>query len=84
MTTEYEISGNSRDGLIYTKDQLIVDEPIVRHWDTKKELPPDRDLLPESIGSVRVGLEDNEQIAPAGVIRYSDGATPVVKGPKDK
>ncbi|MEA2452581.1 MAG: NADH-quinone oxidoreductase subunit [Actinomycetota bacterium] len=84
MTTEYEISGDSREGLIFTKDQLIVDEPIIRHWDTKKELPPDRDLLPESYGSVRVGLDDEEQIAPAGVIRYSDGATPVVKGPKDR
>jgi NADH-quinone oxidoreductase chain I len=83
MTTEYEISGDSREGLIYTKDQLIVDAPIVRHWDTKKELPADRDLLPESIGSFRVGLEDDEQTAPGGVIRYSDGATPVVKGPKE-
>jgi NADH-quinone oxidoreductase chain I len=82
MTTEYEISGDSREGLIYTKDQLIVDEPIIRHWVTKKELPPDRDLLPESIGSVRVGLDEEEEIAPAGVIRYSDGATPVVKGPE--
>ena len=41
MTTEYEISGDSREGLIYTKDQLIVDSPILRHWKTKKELPPD-------------------------------------------
>jgi NADH-quinone oxidoreductase subunit I len=41
MTTEYEIAGDSRDGLIYTKDQLIVDSPILRHWKTKKELPPD-------------------------------------------
>lgn len=41
MSTEYEISGDSRQGLIYTKDQLIVDEPIVRHWKSKKELPPD-------------------------------------------
>jgi hypothetical protein len=41
MTTEYEISGASREELIYTKDQLIVDQPIERHWKTKKELPPD-------------------------------------------
>ena len=41
MSTEYEIAGDSRDGLIYTKDQLIVDSPILRHWKTKKELPPD-------------------------------------------
>ena len=41
MTTEYEIAGDSRDGLIYTKDQLIVDSPILRHWKTMKELPPD-------------------------------------------
>lgn len=40
MTTEYEISGYTREELIYTKDQLIVDEPIKRHWRTKKELPP--------------------------------------------
>ena len=42
MTTEYEISGTSRDDLIYKKDQLIVDAPIVRHWDTKREVAPDR------------------------------------------
>lgn len=84
MTTEYEISGDSRDGLIYTKDQLMVDSPIVRHWDTKKELPPDRDLMGASTGSTRVGLEDDEQTAAAGVIRYSDGAQPVVKGPRDR
>ncbi len=47
MTTEYELSGSSRDELIYTKDQLIVDEPIVRHWKTKKELPPDRNIAEE-------------------------------------
>jgi NADH-quinone oxidoreductase chain I len=40
MTTEYELSGSSRDELIFTKEQLIVDEPIVRHWPTKRELPP--------------------------------------------
>jgi NADH-quinone oxidoreductase subunit I len=45
MTTEYEISGATRDELIYTKDQLIVDAPIVRHWKTKKEIPPDRNLM---------------------------------------
>jgi NADH-quinone oxidoreductase subunit I len=39
MTTEYEISGDTREGLIYTKEQLIVDAPIERHWPTKKELP---------------------------------------------
>lgn len=44
MTTEYEISGDSREGLIYTKDQLIVDEPIRRHWPTRRELPPDFNL----------------------------------------
>ena len=78
MTTEYEISGNSREGLISTKDQLIVDEPIVRHWDTRKEIPADRGLHGDASGSVRVGLEEN---APAGVIRYSDGQDPIVKGP---
>jgi NADH-quinone oxidoreductase subunit I len=43
MTTEFELSGASREELIYTKDQLIVDAPIVRHWETKKELAPNRD-----------------------------------------
>ena len=83
MTTEYEISGDSREGLIYTKDQLIVDEPIVRHWPTKKELSADRDLIPEATASMRVGFDDEAREAPAGVIRYSDGQDPVVKGPKD-
>ena len=41
MTTEYELSGTTREELIFKKDQLIVDEPIVRHWDTKTELEPD-------------------------------------------
>lgn len=40
MSTEYEISGISRDGLIFTKDQLIVDAPIERHWKTKKVVEP--------------------------------------------
>ena len=40
MTTEYELSGSSREELIFTKEQLIVDAPIVRHWPTKRELPP--------------------------------------------
>ena len=40
MTTEYELSGSSRDELIFTKEQLIIDAPIVRHWPTKIELPP--------------------------------------------
>jgi NADH-quinone oxidoreductase subunit I len=42
MTTEYEISGPSRDDLVYTKEQLIVDAPIQRHWDAKIEYSPDR------------------------------------------
>jgi hypothetical protein len=44
MSNEYELSGDSREGMIYTKDQLIVDNPILRHWPTKKELPPERDF----------------------------------------
>jgi len=47
MTTEYEISGPSREGLVFMKDQLIVDEPIVRHWPTEKEYPPEHNLLKE-------------------------------------
>ena len=42
MTTEYELSATSREAMIYKKDQLIVDAPIVRHWETKTELPPER------------------------------------------
>lgn len=55
MTTEYEISGASRDGLIYTKDQLIVDAPIERHWDTKIEYSPDRsdETRPDDGGRIR-------------------------------
>ena len=41
MTTEYELSGDSREALIYTKEQLIVDEPIVRHWETRREVGPE-------------------------------------------
>ena len=52
MTTEYELSGYTRDELIYTKDQLIVDTPIERHWKTKKELPPDRGTLKGALGEV--------------------------------
>jgi NADH-quinone oxidoreductase subunit I len=84
MTTEYEISSDSRESLIYTKDRLIVDEPILRHWSTKKELSADRDLLPEGSRSMRVGFDDDAQEAPAGVIRYSDGQDPIVQDPKDK
>ncbi|HWC13104.1 MAG TPA: NADH-quinone oxidoreductase subunit NuoI [Actinomycetota bacterium] len=84
MTTEYEMSGDSREGLIYTKDQLIVDSPIIRHWETRKELPPDRDLIPDASGSTRVDLEENRATVPGGVTRYSEGQTPVVKGPRDR
>jgi NADH-quinone oxidoreductase subunit I len=44
MTTEYELSGTTREELIFTKDQLIVDAPIVRHWETKKEVAPDHNF----------------------------------------
>ncbi len=42
MTTEYELSASSREAMIYKKDQLIIDAPIVRHWETERELPPER------------------------------------------
>jgi NADH-quinone oxidoreductase subunit I len=42
MSTEYEISGASRDELVYTKEQLIIDAPIERHWKSKVEYSPDR------------------------------------------
>ena len=51
MTTEYELSGDSREALIYTKEQLIVDQPIVRHWESRKELPPDRLLDADPLAS---------------------------------
>ncbi|MDP9222902.1 MAG: NADH-quinone oxidoreductase subunit NuoI [Actinomycetota bacterium] len=53
MTTEYELAGSSREELIYTKDQLIIDAPIVRHWETKTELPPGRDLVWEQTEHIR-------------------------------
>ena len=51
MTTEYELSGSSREELIYTKDRLIVDSPILRHWQTEKELPPEARLSDWAEGS---------------------------------
>jgi NADH-quinone oxidoreductase chain I len=51
MTTEYELSGDSREALIYTKEQLIVDEPIVRHWETRTELPPEGNLDTDPVAS---------------------------------
>ncbi|MDQ4024145.1 MAG: hypothetical protein M3217_01445, partial [Actinomycetota bacterium] len=48
---EYELSGDSREALIFTKEQLIVDEPIVRHWESRVELPPDRLLETDPIAS---------------------------------
>ncbi|HEX2058920.1 MAG TPA: NADH-quinone oxidoreductase subunit NuoI [Actinomycetota bacterium] len=51
MTTEFELSGDSREALIYTKEQLIVDEPIVRHWETRTELPPERSLDADPLAS---------------------------------
>jgi NADH-quinone oxidoreductase chain I len=51
MTTEYELSGDSREALIYTKEQLIVDEPIVRHWESRKELPPHRRFEADAVAS---------------------------------
>ena len=51
MTTEYELSATSREAMIYKKDQLIVDAPIVRHWETKKELPPERGFEDEAAKS---------------------------------
>jgi NADH-quinone oxidoreductase subunit I len=44
MTTEYEIASDSRESMIYKKDQLIVDSPILRHWPSREEIPPDRNL----------------------------------------
>lgn len=75
MTTEYEISGDSREGLIYTKDQLIVDEPIVRHWPTKKELPPDYNFSDAEIvdSPLPLGNERTQGGLEAGVIGKTEG-----------
>ena len=83
MTTEYELSGDSREDLIYTKEQLIVDEPIVRHWKTKKELPPERFSPDEPIASMRAESgKKNVDDERAGIIRYSEGQMPKIEDPK--
>jgi NADH-quinone oxidoreductase subunit I len=51
MTTEYELSGDSREALIYTKEQLIVDAPIVRHWETRSEVGPEGRLDADAVAS---------------------------------
>ena len=51
MTTEYELSGDSREALIYTKERLIVDEPIVRHWETRREVDSEGRLDDGTTGS---------------------------------
>ena len=55
MTTEYELSGDSREALIYTKEQLIVDQPIVRHWETRKEVAPEGRLDDGTVASRAAG-----------------------------
>ena len=52
MTTEFELSGYSHEELIYTKEQLIVDEPIRRHWDSHTELAPEFDVLGGAPGAI--------------------------------
>jgi NADH-quinone oxidoreductase chain I len=80
MTTEYEISGASREELIYTKDQLIVDEPIIRHWETRTELPPERDLsgatAQESRRSLRAADASGRSPGRPGGPMSSEGAEP--------
>ncbi|MDQ4024908.1 MAG: NADH-quinone oxidoreductase subunit NuoI [Actinomycetota bacterium] len=72
MTTEYELSGDSREALIFTKDQLIVDEPIVRHWETRTELPPE-------------GRADADAVASRSALGESGGAGgPGGQDPDDK
>jgi NADH-quinone oxidoreductase chain I len=73
MTTEYEISGSSREELIYTKDQLIVDAPIVRHWETKKELAPDAGLTRAKRATAKMPEQP----------RWSEGQEPIVVGPRE-
>jgi NADH-quinone oxidoreductase subunit I len=71
MTTEYELSGDSREGLIFTKEQLIVDEPIVRHWESRKELPPGR-------------RSDTEPVASRSAVGESGGAAGRQDHPDEK
>ncbi len=72
MTTEYELSSDSREALIYTKDQLIVDQPIVRHWETRREVGSEGRLDDGTIGSR------------AAADSASSGGTPARVHPDDK
>jgi NADH-quinone oxidoreductase subunit I len=73
MTTEYELSGSSREELIYTKEQLIVDTPIRRHWSSKKELPPDRDLAEAGQESLAKRLRTADVTRPTRAATAHDG-----------
>lgn len=64
MSTEYELSGASRDELILTKDQLIVDAPVHRHWKTKKEVPSGERLGGVVSGEINVADEKIEVVDP--------------------
>jgi NADH-quinone oxidoreductase chain I len=81
MTTEYEISGSSREELIYTKEQLIVDAPIRRHWESKRELPPGRDLSGEGQESAVKALRSADvDLSPGDVLPAGRAASR--EGPK--
>ena len=70
MTTEYEISGSSREELIFVKDQLIVDEPIVRHWPSKKEVSPTA-----NIDAAGASAPSPRAVTPAGGAKPAPAST---------
>ena len=58
---------DKREALIYTKDQLIVDQPIVRHWETRKEVDSEGRLDDGSTGSRAATDSANSGGMPAAV-----------------
>jgi NADH-quinone oxidoreductase subunit I len=81
MTTEYELSGSSREDLVYTKEQLIVDTPIRRHWESKRELPPDRDVAGRGQESFTKGLRPADVAVGTGDV-LPEGRAAAREGPE--
>jgi NADH-quinone oxidoreductase chain I len=82
MTTEYELSGDSREALIYTKEQLIVDEPIVRHWETRKEVGPEGRLDDGSTGSHSARSDSGAEAGGGRTVHPNDKA--IILNPSGK
>jgi NADH-quinone oxidoreductase chain I len=81
MTTEYELSGDSREALIYTKEQLIVDQPIVRHWETRREVESEGRLDDGTTGS-RAAADDASSGGIPGTVHPDDKA--IILNPSGK